>query len=68
MKTHRSIQLFLFCSGSDRSVKCVRLALEMMASKEEKRSVVRFLVAEATATRHKIKSPWNSVGRNHPFA
>ena len=54
MKTHRSIQLFLYCSGADRSVKCVRLALEMEASKEEQRG---FLVAESSATRLKSKLP-----------
>ena len=51
MKTHRSIQLFLYCSGGDSSVKCVRPALEMEANKEEQRSVVRFLVAESAGTR-----------------
>ena len=46
MKTHRSTPLFLYCSGGERSVKCVRPALEMEASKEEQRGVVRFLVTE----------------------
>ena len=32
------------------------------------RGVVSFLVAEGAATRHKIKTPWNAVGRNHSFA
>ena len=50
MKTHRSTQLFRYCSGDERSVKCVRPALEMEESKEEKRSVIRFLVAEGAAT------------------
>ena len=59
-----STQLFLYWSG-ERSVNCVRLALE--ASKEEQRDVVRFLVAEGTATRYKVKTPWNAVRRNHPF-
>ena len=68
MKTHRSSQLFLYCSGDERSVKCVLPALEMEASKEEQRGVVRFLVAESTGTRHEVKTPWNAVGRNHPFA
>ena len=72
MKTHRSTQLFLYCSGGERSVKCVRSALEMVVIKEEQRGVVRFLVAEGagteTATRHKVKTPWNAFGRNHPFA
>ena len=27
MKTYRSTQLFLYCSGGERSVKCVRPAL-----------------------------------------
>ena len=62
MKTHRPTQLFLYCSGGEHSVKCVRPALEMEASKEEQRGVVRFMVAEGAAT------PWNAVGRNHPFA
>ena len=54
MKTHRSTQLFLYCSGGERSVKCVRPALEMETSKEEQRGVVRFLVAEGAATSHKV--------------
>ena len=54
MKMHRSTQLFLYCSGGERSVKCVHHALEMEASKEEQRGVVCFLVA---ATRHKVKFP-----------
>ena len=40
MKTHISTQLFLYCSGGENSVKCVRPALEMEASKEEQRGVV----------------------------
>ena len=68
MKTHRSTQLFLYCSGGERTVKCVHSALEMEANKEEQRGVVRFLVAEGAATRYKVKTPWNAVGRNHPFA
>ena len=55
MKTQRPTQLFLCCSGSERRVKCVRPALEMEACKEEQRGVVRFLVAEGAATRHKAK-------------
>ena len=46
MKMHRSIQLFLYCTGGERSVRCVHLALEIEASKEEQKGVVRFLVAE----------------------
>ena len=65
---HRSTQLFLYCSGCERSVKCIRPALEMEASKEEQRGVGHFLVAEGAAMYHKVKSPWNSVGWNHPFA
>ena len=64
MKTHRSTQLFVYCSGGERSVKCVRRALEMEASKEEQRDVV----ADGAATRHKVKTPWNAFGRSHPFA
>ena len=56
------------CSGGERSVKCVLPALEMEVNKGEQRGVVRFLVAEGAATRHKIKTPWNAVGRNHSFA
>ena len=67
MKTHRSTQLFLFSSGGERSVKFVRPALEMETSKEEQRGVVRFLVAEGAATCHKVKTPWNAIGRNHVF-
>ena len=51
MKTHMFKQLFLYCSGGERSGKYVRPALEMEASKEEKRGVVRFLVAEGAGTR-----------------
>ena len=43
--------MFLYGSGGERSVKCVRPALEMEASKEEKRDVLRFLVAEGAGTR-----------------
>ena len=42
MKTHRSTQLFLYCSGGERSVKCVRPALEMVERKEKQRGVVVF--------------------------
>ena len=49
-KTHTSTQLFLYCSGGERSVKCVRPALEMEASKEVQRGVVRLLVAEGAGT------------------
>ena len=51
MKTHRSTQLFLYCSGSERNVKCVRSALKMEANKEEQKSVVHFLVADSAGTR-----------------
>ena len=67
MKTHRSTQLFLYCSGGERSVKCVRPGLDTEARIEEQRGVVRFFVAEGAATRHKFRTPWNAVGRNHPF-
>ena len=68
MKTHRSTELLLYCSEGERSVKCVRPALEMEENKEEQRGAVRFLVAEGAATRYKVKTPWNAVGQNHPFA
>ena len=68
MKTHRSTHLFLYCSGGERSVKCVRTALGMETSKEEQRGVVRFLVAEGVVTGHKVKTSWNALGRNHTFA
>ena len=51
MKTHRSTQLFLYYSGGERGVKCVRPALEIEASKEDQRGPVRFFVAEAAGTR-----------------
>ena len=41
--------------------------MKMEANTEEQRGVVRFLVAEGAATRHKVKTPWNAVGRNHPI-
>ena len=68
MKTHRSKQLILYFAGGEPSVKCDRPALEMVANRGEQRGVVRFLVAEIAATRHKVKTPWNSIGRNQPFA
>ena len=68
MKMHRSTQLFRYCSGGEHSVKCVHPALEMEANKEEQRGVVHFLVAEGAGTRVKVRTPWNAVGRNHPFA
>ena len=68
MKAHRSTQLFLYCSGGERSVKCVHPVLEMEANKEELRGVVHFLVAESAVMHHKVKMPWNAVRRNHPFA
>ena len=54
--------MFIYCSVGERSVKCVRLALEMEASKEEQRGVVRFLVTEGAATRHKFKTPLEYCG------
>ena len=36
MKTHRSTRLFLYCSGGEHSVKCVRLALEIEESKNSR--------------------------------
>ena len=57
MEIHRPTWSFLYCCGGECSVKCVRLALKMEASKEEQRGVVRFSVAEGAATRHKIKTP-----------
>ena len=68
MKSHGSTQSFLYCPGGERSVKCVRSALEMETRKEEQRGVVPFLVAEDAETRHKVKTLWNAVGRNHSFA
>ena len=68
MKTHGSTQLFFYCSGGERSVKCFRPALEMEAIKEGPRGVVCFLVAENAAMCHKVIMPWNAVGRNHPFS
>ena len=57
----RSTQLFLYCSGGERSVNCVRPALEVEGSKEEQRGVIRFLVTEGAVTRHEVKTPWNAV-------
>ena len=57
-----------YCSGGERSVKCVHSALQMETSKGEQIGVVRFLVAEGAATRHNVKTPWNAVRWNHPFA
>ena len=68
MKTHRSTKLYFYCSRGERNVKCGRPALEMEASIEEQRCLVPFLVAERTAMTHKVKTPCNAVGRNHPYA
>ena len=43
--------VFLFCSGGQRRVKCIRPELEMELSKKEERGVVRFLVGEGAGTR-----------------
>ena len=64
MKTHRSTQLFLYCSEGEHSVKCVCPALEMEASKEEQRGVVLFLFAEG-AGRRKIHVRMSSVCSEH---
>ena len=50
-QVHAVISLLLW---GERSVKCIRPALEMEASKEEQRGVVRFLVAEGAATCLKV--------------
>ena len=42
--------VFFYCSGDERSLKCVRPALEMKASKEEQRGVVCFLMAKGAET------------------
>ena len=52
------VHTFVYISGGVLSVKCVCPAFEMDASKEEQRDVIRFLVAEGAATRHKVKTPW----------
>ena len=57
MKTHRSTQMFLYCSGGERSVKCVCTSLEIEASKEGERCVLRFLVAESIGMRQNVKTP-----------
>ena len=49
MKTHRSRELFLYCSGGERSVKCVCPALKIEANKEEQRDVVRSSVDKGAA-------------------
>ena len=57
MKTHRSTQLFLYCSGGECTAKCVHPAWEMEAIKGEQRGVVHFLVAEGAVMYQKSKSP-----------
>ena len=52
VKTIRPTQLFLYGSGGERRIKCVRPVLEMEARKQEQRGVVLFLVAESAGTRH----------------
>ena len=54
MKTQMFTQMFLYWSGGEHSVKCVRAALEMEARKEVQRGVIRFLMAEIL--RRAIKS------------
>ena len=49
--------MFRYCSGGERSLKCVRPAMEIDTSKEVQRGVVHFMVAEGAATRHKVKTP-----------
>ena len=68
MRNHRFTHLFVYCSGGERGVISVRLALKMDASREEQRGEVRFLVADGAATRYTVKTPWNVVGCNYPFA
>ena len=68
MKMHRSIQLFLYYSGGECSDTVFVTTLEREAWKEQQSDVVRFLVAEGAATRHKIKTPWNAQRGNHTFA
>ena len=51
MKTHRSTQLFPYCSVGEHSLKCVRPALKIEENKEEQRGVVRFFVTEGAGTR-----------------
>ncbi|KAL1489461.1 hypothetical protein ABEB36_014351 [Hypothenemus hampei] len=51
MKIPRFIQVFRYCSGSKCSENCVCLALEIEASKDTHRPVVRFLVTEGVRTR-----------------
>ena len=50
--------MLLYCSGCECSVKYVRPALEMEASKEEQRGAIRFLVAERAGARevHRLMS------------
>ena len=64
MKMHRSTQLFLNCSGGERSVKCVRTVLEMEASKEEQRGVVRLFVSEGAGIRE-IRRRMSAVYGEH---
>ena len=68
MKTHSPHSCSFTVLEMSVSGKCVRPVLEMGASKEDQRGVVRFLVAEGAGTRDKIKTPSNAIGRNHPFA
>ena len=49
-----------YYSGGERSVKCVRPALEIGAIKEEQRGGVRFLVAEGAGT-HEIHRSMSAV-------
>ena len=48
MKTPRFTQLFLYCSGGEHSVKCVRPALEMETRKKSRE------VAEGVAMRPRV--------------
>ena len=64
MKTQKSTELFIYCSVGERSVKCVRPALKIEASKEEQRGVVLFLAAEGVGTR-KIHCRMSAVYCEH---
>ena len=45
-----------YCSGGERTVRCIRPALKMEARKEEQRAVLRFLVCAGTREIHRRMS------------
>ena len=65
MEMHRCTQLFLYCSGGERSLMCVRTAMKMEASEDEQRGLVRFFMVEGAGTRKIIHRRMSAVYGEH---